>query len=134
MCVCWSSSHLIGLVSLNMLDLRGNKFSAVPRHLPPSIQQLYLSNNTLSGLDEDSFSKLLNLKYLRLSHCHLQSPSIHPQVFNVSSLIELDLSYNKLTTIPVFPITLKYVYMEVNEIQGELKFRQNKYTLRDQEV
>ncbi|XP_026163211.1 lumican [Mastacembelus armatus] len=104
-----------GLVSLNLLDLSGNLFSTVPRHLPPFIQQLYLSNNSLSGLDEHSFKKLLNLKYLRLSRCGLQS--IHPQAFNFSSLIELDLSYNKLTTIPTVPTTLQYLYMEANEIQ-----------------
>nr|XP_020448755.1 lumican-like [Monopterus albus] len=112
-----TDGDLKGLVSLNLLDLSGNLFSTIPVHLPPSIQQLYLSNNSLSGLDEDSFVKLLNLKYLRLSHCGLQSRSIHPQVFNFSSLVELDLSYNKLTTIPTVPTTLQYLYMEANEIQ-----------------
>lgn len=103
-----------------MLDLSGNMISTVPRQLPSSIQQLYLSNNSLSGLDKESFVSLLNLKYLRLSHCGLQSHSIQQQVFNISSLVELDLSYNKLTTIPTFPTTLQYLYMEANEIQGEL--------------
>lgn len=103
-----------------MLDLSGNMFSSVPRRLPPSTQQLYLSNNSLSGLDKDSFVNLLNLKYLRLSHCGLQSRSVHQQVFNVSSLVELDLSYNKLTAIPTLPTTLQYLYMEANEIRGEL--------------
>ncbi|XP_044034771.1 lumican isoform X2 [Siniperca chuatsi] len=113
-----TEGDLKGLVSLNLLDLSGNLFSSVPRHLPPSVQQLYLSNNTLSGLDEDSFVGFLNLKYLRLSHCGLQSRSIHPQVFNFSSLVELDMSYNKLTTIPTVPTTLQYLYLEANEIQG----------------
>ncbi|XP_071351171.1 lumican [Trachinotus anak] len=113
-----TEGDLKGLVSLNLLDLGGNLFSSVPRHLPPSIQQLYLSNNSLSGLDKDSFEGFFNLKYLRLSHCGLQSSSIHPQVFNFSSLVELDLSYNKLTTIPTVPTTLQYLYLEANEIQG----------------
>ncbi|KAM4587941.1 lumican [Odontesthes bonariensis] len=110
-----AEGDLKGLVSLNLLDLSGNLFSTVPRHLPPSVQQLYLSNNSLSGLDEDSFDGFLNLKYLRLSHCGLQSPGI--RVFNYSSLVELDLSYNKLTTIPTVPTTLQYLYLEANEIQ-----------------
>nr|XP_046240116.1 lumican isoform X2 [Scatophagus argus] len=109
---------LKGLLSLNLLDLSGNLFSSVPRHLPPSVQQLYLSNNTLSGLDEDSFVGFFNLKYLRLSQCGLQSHGVHPQVFNLSSLVELDLSYNKLSTIPTVPTTLQYLYLEANEIQG----------------
>ncbi|XP_045931284.1 lumican, partial [Micropterus dolomieu] len=118
LCVCVSSPQIAGLVSLNLLDLNGNLFSSVPRHLPRTVQQLYLSNNTLSGLDEDSFVGFHNLKYLRLSHCGLQSRGVHPQVFNFSSLVELDLSYNKLTTIPRVPTTLQYLYLEANEIQG----------------
>lgn len=117
-CVFIPCYCLAGLVSLNLLDLRGNLFSSVPRHLPPSVQQLYLSNNSLSGLDKDSFVGLLNLKYLRLSRCGLQSSGVHSLVFNFSSLLELDLSYNKLTTIPTIPTTLRYLYLEANEIHG----------------
>ncbi|XP_070815476.1 lumican [Chaetodon trifascialis] len=112
-----TEGDLKGLVSLNLLDLSGNLFSSVPRHLPPSVQQLYLSNNSLSGLDEDSFVGFLNLKFLRLSQCGLQSHGVPPQVFNFSSLVELDLSYNKLITIPTVPTTLQYLYLEANKIQ-----------------
>ncbi|XP_041835128.1 lumican [Melanotaenia boesemani] len=112
-----TEGDLKGLFSLNLLDLSGNLFSTVPRHLPPSVQQLYLSNNSFSGLDYNSFLGFANLKYLRLSHCGLQSRDVHPQVFNCSSLVELDLSYNKLTTIPRVPTTLQYLYLEANEIQ-----------------
>lgn len=112
--------HFLGLSSLNMLDLSRNMFTAVPSHLPSSIQQLYLSNNSLLALNRGSFESLLNLKFLRLSHCGLQSHSVHAQVFNLSSLVELDLSYNKLTAIPIVPTTLQYLYMEANEIQGEV--------------
>ncbi|KAM9362455.1 lumican [Symphorus nematophorus] len=112
-----TEGDLKGLFSLNLLDLTGNWFSSVPRHLPPSVQQLYLSNNTFSGLDEDSFVGFLSLKYLRLSHCGLQSHGVHPQVFNFSSLVELDLSYNKLTITPTVPTTLQYLYLEANKIQ-----------------
>lgn len=122
-----SSPHLAGLVSLNLLEISGNLFSSVPRHLPPSVQQLYLCNNTLSGLDEDSFVGFLNLKYLRLSHCGLQSHRVHLQVFNISSLVELDLSHNKLTTTPTVPTTLRYLYLQANEIRGEVHAHQVKH-------
>ncbi|XP_059185859.1 lumican [Centropristis striata] len=112
-----TNGDLKGLVSLSLLDLSGNSFLSVPKHLPPSVQQLYLSNNSFSVLDEDSFAGFLNLKYLRLSRCGLQSSGVHLEVFNLSSLVELDLSYNKLTTIPTVPTTLQYLYLEANEIQ-----------------
>lgn len=106
----------IGLVNLNLLDVSGNLFSTVPRHLPASLQQLYLSNNSLSGLEEDSLVGFAGLRYLRLSHCGLQSPSLHPQALNLSSLVELDLSYNKLSLIPTVPTSLQYLYLEANQI------------------
>nr|XP_019942116.1 PREDICTED: lumican-like [Paralichthys olivaceus] len=112
-----TEGDLRGLISLNLLHLSENLFSTIPRHLPSSIQQLYLSNNSLSGLDKGSFTGLLKLKYLRLSHCGLQSSGVHPWVFKLSSLVELDLSYNKLTTIPTVPSSLQYLYLEANEIQ-----------------
>lgn len=113
-----SEGDLKGLGNLNLLDLSGNLFSTVPRHVPPSVQQLYLSNNSLSGLDEDSFMGFLDLKYLRLSRCGLKDTGVHSQAFNFSTLVELDLSYNKLTTIPTVPITLQYFYLEANQIQA----------------
>ncbi|KAL0978121.1 hypothetical protein UPYG_G00166160 [Umbra pygmaea] len=51
-----------GLLSVNLLDLSGNNFSSFPSHLPPSTQQLYLSNNSLSGLDKNSLSGFANLR------------------------------------------------------------------------
>lgn len=112
-----SEAEVIGLMSLNLLDLSGNLFTSVPKDLPPSMQQLYLSNNSLSSLDQDSFSSYPNLKYLRLGHCGLHSPNIHHTAFNLSSLIELDLSYNKLVTTPSVPTSLQYLYLEANQIQ-----------------
>ncbi|XP_054640227.1 lumican [Dunckerocampus dactyliophorus] len=109
--------ELDGLFSLKLLDLSGNSFSSVPKYLPPSVQQLYLSNNSLSGLHEDDLVGFVNLRHLRLSHCGLQSHDIHCQAFNISSLVELDLSYNKLTSIPTVPATLQHLYLEANEIQ-----------------
>lgn len=105
---------------MNLLHLGGNSFSSVPSHLPSSVQQLYLSNNSLSKVDSDSFQGLLQLKYLRLSQCGLKSGEIKPWAFNISSLIELDLSHNKLTSVPTVPTTLLYLYLEANDIQGEV--------------
>ncbi|CAL9703868.1 unnamed protein product [Knipowitschia caucasica] len=111
-----SQGDFAGLSGLSLLDLSGNQFTSVPKHLPESVQQLYLSNNSLSSVEEESFSTCPQLQYLRLGHCSLRSPNIHPEAFNVSSLIELDLSYNRLTTTPTVPTSLLHLYLEANHI------------------
>uniref|UniRef100_A0A8C5BQK5 Zgc:113307 n=1 Tax=Gadus morhua TaxID=8049 RepID=A0A8C5BQK5_GADMO len=106
-----------GLLALDLLDLGENRFKAVPAHLPPSLQQLYLSGNNFSELGEGSFAGLDRLKYLRLSRCGLRSPGVPRTAFNVSTLVELDLSYNRLAVTPTVPNSLQYLYLEANEIQ-----------------
>ncbi|NP_001018560.2 uncharacterized protein LOC553753 precursor [Danio rerio] len=106
-----------GLGALNLLDLSHNFLDTFPKHLPPSVQQLYLSNNSLTGLSENSLHGFSGLRYLRLGHNKLRNERLDPGAFNLTSLVELDLSYNRLTEIPSVPITLQYLYLEVNHIQ-----------------
>ncbi|RXN22409.1 lumican-like protein [Labeo rohita] len=110
---------LQGLGVLNLLDLSHNLLETFPKHLPPSVQQLYLSNNSLTGLTEDSLHGFNRLRYLRLGHNKLRNEGLDPGAFNLTSLVELDLSYNQLTEIPTVPTTLQYLYLEVNHIQVE---------------
>lgn len=60
-----------------------------------------------------------SLRYLRLGRNRLVDRGMDPAAFNLSSLVELDLSYNQLTQIPVVPTTLQYLYLEANQIAGE---------------
>ncbi|XP_051967227.1 lumican-like [Xyrauchen texanus] len=106
-----------GLGALNLLDLSHNILDTFPKYLPPSVQQLYLSNNSLTGLTESSLQGFNGLRYLRLGHNKLTNVGLDPEAFNLTSLVELDLSYNQLTEIPSVPITLQYLYLEVNHIQ-----------------
>ena len=108
-----------GLSSLNLLDLTGNLFEKFPRHLPPSISQLYLSNNSMVGVEGDVLQGFPSLRYLRLGRNRLRDGGVDPAAFNLSSLVELDLSYNQLTQIPVVPTTLQYLYLEANQISGK---------------
>ncbi|XP_052425676.1 lumican-like [Carassius gibelio] len=108
---------LKGLGVLNLLDLSHNLLETFPKHLPPSVQQLYLSNNSLTGMTQNSLNGFNRLRYLRLGHNKLRNEGLDPGAFNLTSLVELDLSYNQLTEIPTIPITLQYLYLEVNQIQ-----------------
>lgn len=105
-----------GLSSVILLDLSHNFLEEFPKHLPPSVQQLYLSHNQLRGLSRDSLRGFQSLRYLRLSHNQLHSQGLPPAALNLSSLVELDLSYNLLTSTPVVPNTLLYLYLEANLI------------------
>ncbi|TRY97350.1 hypothetical protein DNTS_031690 [Danionella cerebrum] len=109
--------YLKGLGALQLMDLSHNHLDSFPKYLPPSIQQLYLSNNSLTGLSDNILHSFHGLRYLRLGHNRLQNKGLEPGTFNLSSLIELDLSYNQLRETPTVPTTLQYLYLEVNHIQ-----------------
>ncbi|KAG9260529.1 lumican-like [Astyanax mexicanus] len=112
-----SEADFKGLPILNLLDLSHNNLETFPKHLPPSVQQLYLSGNDLTGLSEDCLQDFNGLRYLRLSRNRLKNQDLASAAFNVTSLVELDLSYNQLTQIPVVPTSLQYLYLEVNHIR-----------------
>lgn len=114
------SSSSPGLSILNLLDLSQNALDTFPKHLPPSVQQLYLSHIALTGMAEDSLQGFNRLCYLCLCSNQLKNNGLAPGVFNVTSLVEMDLSFNHLTEIPVVPTTLQYLYLEVNHIRGEI--------------
>ncbi|KAL4622402.1 lumican-like [Arapaima gigas] len=106
-----------GLLSINLLDLSWNHLAEFPKYLPPSVQQLYISKNFLTGLSDESLQGFRNLRHLRLNHNQLRNKDLAPSAFNLTSMVELDLSYNQLTSIPLMPSTLQYLYLEANHIQ-----------------
>lgn len=106
-----------GLQSIILLDLSHNKLIEFPKNLPPSIQQLYVSNNSLASLPQDCLMGFDRLQYLRISHNKLVNQGLPADVFNVPSIVELDLSYNQLSSIPPVHQALQYLYLEANHIQ-----------------
>ncbi|CAB1354039.1 unnamed protein product [Coregonus sp. 'balchen'] len=85
-----TETDFTGLVSLNLLDLSGNLFSSFPSHLPPSIQQLYLSNNSLSALGEESLWGFTNLRQV-ISGTMM---AVHSKYCDNSQLEEMGLKFN----------------------------------------
>ncbi|XP_048214348.1 lumican [Perognathus longimembris pacificus] len=111
------SASLKGLKSLEYLDLSFNQMSKLPSDLPASLLTLYLDNNKISNIPDEYFKRFSALQYLRLSHNELADGGVPGNSFNVSSLLELDLSYNKLKSIPTVNENLENYYLEVNQIE-----------------
>ncbi|XP_042618578.1 fibromodulin-like isoform X2 [Cyprinus carpio] len=108
---------LEGLLSLTLLDLRGNRLKKIPESLPPKLSQLYLEYNHISSVPADFLSQRPELRFVRLSHNQLTSGGIPASSFNVSTLVELDLSFNKLERIPIISTSLENLYLQANKIK-----------------
>ncbi|KAM9855990.1 fibromodulin [Aulostomus maculatus] len=106
-----------GLKSLTLLDLRKNKLRKVPEYLPESVEQLYLEFNDIMSLPVGFLSMYPNLKFIRLAHNKLNDKGLPSNVFNTSTLIELDLSFNKLEKIPIVSGNLENLYLQGNKIK-----------------
>ncbi|XP_030634358.1 fibromodulin a [Chanos chanos] len=108
---------LKGLKSLILLDVSGNKLKKVPEGLPDMLHQLYLESNSIEAVPADFLDHFSNLQYIRISHNELTDKGIPPNAFNVSGLIELDLSFNKLERIPTVSTSLEHLYLQANQIK-----------------
>jgi Leucine-rich repeat (LRR) protein len=89
--------------SLKELDLSSNAFTVVPPGLTslPHLTTLSLSHNFLAIFDS-AFLKLPSLEYLYLSHNVIATFAevASPELYKSSSIRVLDMSFNKLVTIP----------------------------------
>lgn len=92
----------------------------VPDGLPEHLHQLYLESNSIDSLPEGFLSGLAQLQYVRMAHNLLSDKGIPPNTFNVTGLVELDLSFNKLERIPPVSTALKHLYLQANQIKGEM--------------
>ncbi len=108
-----------GPKKLMSLDLSHNKLRKLPTGLPSSLEILYADYNNIDGVNAGYLAKLPNLQYLRISHNKLVDSGLPAGVFNVTSLVELDLSFNKLQSIPEINEQLEQLYLQANEINSK---------------
>lgn len=107
-----------GLKSLTLLDMRKNRLKKIPDNLPERLQQLYLEFNNIENVPEGFLTMYPKLQFVRLAHNKLTDKGLPFNVFNISTLVELDLSFNKLEKIPVVSRNLENLYLQANKIKG----------------
>ncbi|XP_051957072.1 fibromodulin a [Xyrauchen texanus] len=108
---------LKGLKSLTLLDVSSNQLKKVPDGLPEMLHQLYLESNSIDTIPADFLNRFINLQYVRIAHNELTDKGIPQNTFNISGLVELDLSFNKLEKIPVVSTSLQHLYLQANQIK-----------------
>lgn len=118
-----------GPKKLLSLDVSHNKLKKLPAGVPASLEILYADYNDIDGVGAGYLSKLPALQYLRISHNKLVDSGLPAGVFNVSSLVELDLSFNKLQSIPEISEQLEQLYLQANEITSEWHLSIKHYSL-----
>ncbi|KKL93164.1 hypothetical protein LCGC14_1877430, partial [marine sediment metagenome] len=85
------------LNSLKELDLSNNRFESFPKHLPHSIEILYILRNKINSFPE-SFQDLQNLYWLMLEGNEIKS--LPDSIGNLYKLERLNLKNNELSKLP----------------------------------
>ncbi|NXA95767.1 LRRN4 protein, partial [Melanocharis versteri] len=80
------------------LQLTNSSLTAFPVCLPAALETLDLSNNLLEEVNGTAIANLPQLRVLSLRHNHLWSVRWGSEA--LSSLLKLDLSFNKLSSVP----------------------------------
>uniref|UniRef100_A0A3B3C5C0 Si:dkey-32e6.6 n=1 Tax=Oryzias melastigma TaxID=30732 RepID=A0A3B3C5C0_ORYME len=119
----FSQKPLFNLTSLKKLNLADNQITRIPA-LPPSLEELKINNNKLSGLTPDCFKGLGNLLNLELQDNILHEGSVSPSAFSpLQSLLFLHLDRNLFSSIPLgLPASLQVLKIKKNqiyEVRGE---------------
>ncbi|XP_073019099.1 probable inactive leucine-rich repeat receptor-like protein kinase At3g03770 [Primulina eburnea] len=86
---------LTGLSNLQLLDLRGNNFDSQLPFVPAGLANVFLSNNSFSGLIHEQFGTLNELQHLDLSKNFL-SGTPPAALFSLPNISYLNLSSNIL--------------------------------------
>ncbi|XP_069571880.1 keratocan [Brachyistius frenatus] len=109
---------LKGLNNLVQINLAKNQLTNMPLGLPPTTAQLFLDGNNIEKIPAGYFKGLPRVAFLRLNHNKLGSSGVPKDVFNVSSILDLQLSHNQLTEVPIIPAGLEHLYLDHNKIKS----------------
>ncbi|CAL8356318.1 unnamed protein product [Gadus morhua 'NCC'] len=107
-----------GLSHLIQLNLARNVLKKMPAGVPASVIQLFLDRNSIEDIPKDYFESLVHLAFVRLNYNQLSDRGVPKAVFNVSTLVDLQLSHNQLASIPLFNTHLEHLHLDHNSIES----------------
>lgn len=123
-----------GLKSLMQLNLAHNELKKMPPKVPKALHQLYLDSNQIATIPNGYFKAFPNLAFIRLNYNKLSDRGLPKNSFNLSNLLVLHLSHNKISNVPAINNKLEHLYLNNNSIEkinGTQICPYNLFTFRD---
>lgn len=107
-----------GLKNLMQLNMAKNALRNMPPRLPANTMQLFLDNNSIEAIPENYFNVIPKVAFLRLNHNKLSDAGLPSRGFDVSSILDLQLSHNQLTNFPRISANLQHLHLDHNKIKN----------------
>lgn len=106
------------LKSLMQLNLAHNVLKKMPAGVPSGLIQLFLDKNRIDDIPKDYFNRFNHLAFLRLNYNQLSDKGVPKMVFNISTLLDLQLAHNQLSSVPMFNPHLEHLHLNHNTIES----------------
>ncbi|XP_068450473.1 prolargin [Clinocottus analis] len=106
------------LKSLMQLNLANNILKKMPAGVPNSLIQLFLDRNSIEDVPKDYFKGLSHLAFVRLNYNQLSNKGLPKYVFNISTLLDLQLSHNQIVSVPLINGHLEHLHLNHNAIES----------------
>ncbi|KAM4676697.1 keratocan isoform 1-T3 [Discoglossus pictus] len=113
----FQASTLSGLKNLVQFNAAKNSLKKMPLGLPSNIVQLYLDSNNIEAIPKNYFKDIPKVSFLRLNYNKFSDAGIPENVFNITSMLDLQLSYNELTSVPHINGHLERLHLDHNKIK-----------------
>lgn len=106
------------LKNLMQLNLAHNILKKMPTGVPAGLIQLFLDRNRIDDIPRNYFNDFTNLAFVRLNYNQLSDKGVPKAVFNISTLLDLQLAHNQLSSVPLFNGHLEHLHLNDNSIES----------------